>query len=188
MSPINFDIGIGIGLGQEGSPSDPLPIQLGVLGWYRADAGISTSAGKVTGALDQSGNGNDLTQPTGAKQFTYTADFGDGAPVIESAGTAWLYGAASSVPIDPNQDYTVITLLRSHADGSFAWSIRPGLFIARAILGLLSIAWASRPALGELAPRFQWAEVVAAGRLTATSDGSAAVRATDVALICVGTP
>ena len=37
--------------------------------------------------------------------------------------------------------------------------------------------------LGELL-----AEVVASGRLTATTDGSAAVRTTDVALICVGTP
>jgi len=37
--------------------------------------------------------------------------------------------------------------------------------------------------LGELL-----AEVVGAGRLSATTDGSAAVRETDVALICVGTP
>src|SRR5947207_35206 len=58
---------------------------------------------------------------------------------------------------------------RSQVNAGFGWRIRPirpGLFIARAILCLLSIALASRPALGELAPRFQWAEVVAAGRAT----------------------
>ena len=58
---------------------------------------------------------------------------------------------------------------RAQVNAGFGWRIRPirpGLFIARAILCLLSIALASRPALGELAPRFQWAEVVAAGRAT----------------------
>ena len=76
-------------------PSDGLQV------WLRADAGVTTSTGgAVTGWADQSGNGNDATQPDDAVAPVLTSNvinghptlvFGTNAPYLEvsDAGTAF---------------------------------------------------------------------------------------------------
>jgi hypothetical protein len=63
-------IGIGIGIGHGGAKSFSPPDILGLVGWYRADLGITLAVGTAIATwADQSGSGHDLlgvapTQPT----------------------------------------------------------------------------------------------------------------------------
>lgn len=59
-----------------GPPMDSL------VGWYRADMGVTESLGKVTDWADQSGNGNDLTQATAGQQFVLITD-NQGNPAMQ---------------------------------------------------------------------------------------------------------
>jgi hypothetical protein len=66
------------------------PRRLGssLLGWWRADMGITLVSGVVSAWADQSGNGNHLTQTTAAHRPSYTASHADwnGRPAVSLDG------------------------------------------------------------------------------------------------------
>jgi hypothetical protein len=61
---------------------NPTSLISGGGGFYRADIGVSQSAGAVSAWADQSGFGNTLTQSTGAKQPTWSATGFNGFPSV----------------------------------------------------------------------------------------------------------
>lgn len=63
--------------------------------WVRGDVGITLGTGVLTWK-DQSGKGNDVTQPVGASQPTYSAGaVPNGQPTLVFSGTQWLAGTTS---------------------------------------------------------------------------------------------
>jgi hypothetical protein len=68
-----------------------LPVISGLKLWLRGDAGVLTSGSSVTNWLDQSGNGNNATQGTGANQPTVVSGALNGLPVVRFDGiNDWL--------------------------------------------------------------------------------------------------
>jgi hypothetical protein len=56
--------------------------------WYKADVGVTSSAGKVSAWADQSGNGRNATQGTSTAQPSLVVDALNGKPVISFNGTS----------------------------------------------------------------------------------------------------
>lgn len=104
-------LGLGMGAGRM-VPPRALAVRLGAIAWYRADVGVTTVAGKVS-ALEDQVTGVVMTQATAGNRLTYTADYGDGAPAIESAGTGWITGPSV---MSLNSDFTLVGLVRHAAD------------------------------------------------------------------------
>jgi hypothetical protein len=88
-----------------------LPRDLGGLVlWLRSDLGITLNAGNVSAWADQSGNGNNATQGTAAKQPAYVAsDAGyGGRPTLSFASaSAQLMTLAANLPAQPFTAYVV---------------------------------------------------------------------------------
>jgi hypothetical protein len=63
--------------------------------WLRADAGVTLSGSGVSNWADQSGNGNDVSQATGAYQPTVTPASINGLPGINFSATQGLTGATT---------------------------------------------------------------------------------------------
>ena len=79
------------GTGGGGGGSLPSPSTL--LGWWKADAGVTKDGSdKVSQWADQSGNGYDFTQATGARQPTWEASVQNGLPGIRfPSGTGLVF-------------------------------------------------------------------------------------------------
>ena len=82
------------------------PIGLSPTAWLRGDLGVTLNGSAVSGLADQSGNGHNATQATGALQPGYTAsDAGyNGRPTLQATGTQRLVMASLTL----NQPFTVI--------------------------------------------------------------------------------
>jgi hypothetical protein len=92
-----------------GAASDFRPTQLaGCVLWLRSDLGITLNGSTVSAWADQSGNGNNATQGTGANQPTYSAsDAGyAGRPSLSFDGTDDSMSSALAV----NQPDTVVVV------------------------------------------------------------------------------
>ncbi len=55
--------------------------------WLRSDVGVTASGGQVSALADQSGNGNDASQSTGANQPTITAAAVNGVAALNFDGS-----------------------------------------------------------------------------------------------------
>jgi hypothetical protein len=64
--------------------------------WVRSDTGVTVGSGTVSAWADLSGNGNTLTQGTGANQPTYNATDAsyNGLPSLSATGTQFIGNAA----------------------------------------------------------------------------------------------
>ncbi|MBS1954390.1 MAG: chitobiase/beta-hexosaminidase C-terminal domain-containing protein [Cyanobacteria bacterium SZAS-4] len=56
--------------------------------WFRADSGVTYSAGKISQIIDQSGNGNNASQSNSSKQPTLATSALNGLPAIQFNGTS----------------------------------------------------------------------------------------------------
>lgn len=83
--------------GQPGSSFTPLSLT-GLIAWYKADTGVTTSGGNVTQVLDQSGNGYTLTN-TGTVAFNATGFNGLSAFDFIVANAGLLKTAVDSVSL-----------------------------------------------------------------------------------------
>ena len=63
------------------------PPTAGLAVWLRADAGVTTTSGKVSTWADQSGSGRNATQGTAAARPTFVANALNGKPVVSFNGT-----------------------------------------------------------------------------------------------------
>lgn len=92
-------LGTRIGLGFAGSQFSPLA--LGPFVWLRSDLGITLNSTTVAAWADQSGNGHNVSQGTGANQPTYNASDANynGRPSLQAATSGhFLLSAAFSIP------------------------------------------------------------------------------------------
>jgi hypothetical protein len=88
------------------SPAD----MTGCVLWLRADLGVTKDGSNLVSAwADQTSNGNDVAQPAGGSQPTWTDNVVNGYPVITFEGAQNLYKAVFSQA----HPYTVYVVLRS---------------------------------------------------------------------------
>ncbi|HSH93314.1 MAG TPA: chitobiase/beta-hexosaminidase C-terminal domain-containing protein [Roseimicrobium sp.] len=83
--------------------------------WLKADALSQAGGTAVSAWADQSGNGNDVAQATGANQPTYQTGVINGQPVVRFNGTT--QSMASTVAIKP-ANITIMAVYRPTAAGS----------------------------------------------------------------------
>lgn len=76
--------------------SNPVPPLTGLALWLKGDAGITQAGGTVSLWADQSGNGLDLSQATGANQPTYVASAINGLPGVSFDATNKVLSRATS--------------------------------------------------------------------------------------------
>jgi hypothetical protein len=101
ISPSPRGLGKRVGSGQPVSGLHGLdtPTQIaGLKLWLRADVGITVVTG-VSSWIDQSGNGNNFTQATGANQPTFTASAIGGKPGVTATATGFLNGVTNPVGV-----------------------------------------------------------------------------------------
>jgi hypothetical protein len=89
-----------LGVGGSGAPPPPFtPASLpGLIGWYKADAGVfsdagitpATNGGTIQQWNDQSGHGNNLLQATSASRPTYTTGALNSLPVIDNPSAMFM--------------------------------------------------------------------------------------------------
>jgi hypothetical protein len=71
------------------------PPSTGLKLWLEAGAGVTLSGSNVTAWADQSGNGNNCSQATGADQPTFSSSTIGGQPGLVFSGSQFLTGAAN---------------------------------------------------------------------------------------------
>lgn len=125
-------LGLGLGQGVDAGPRS-VPSQLAAIGWFRANAGVTTVTGKLS-AISCQLTGLTLTQGTAGNRLTYTADYGDGAPAIESAATGWISGVSV---MSLNSDFTLVGLAR-HAADSY-WFSQNGVTVTTFKFGMRAL-------------------------------------------------
>lgn len=109
-------------LALKSAPSSGPPTN-GLKVWLRADAGVTTSAGKVSSWSDQSGNGNTATMATAARQPTLVASALNAKPVVRFLGAQSL--AFSVFPSFSR--YTVLVVGKNSNPGeSYGMILGPG--------------------------------------------------------------
>lgn len=69
------------------------PVTSGLIGWYKADAGVTTAGSAVTAVTDQSTQANNLAQATSGDRPTLVASGINGAPSFSFSGTQGLISA-----------------------------------------------------------------------------------------------
>lgn len=77
------------------------PVASGLKLWLKADVGVSTSGSNVTAWADQSGNGNNVAQATGAKQPTFNSSSANGLPTVVFRNTADMFLGNASINVVP---------------------------------------------------------------------------------------
>jgi len=95
----------------------------GAVLWLRADAGVRSSAGKVWVWRDLSGQGNEATMATPARQPTLVSGALNGHPVIHFGGAQSLY---LSSWVSPTQFTIFIVGKNDGASGPFSMILGPG--------------------------------------------------------------
>jgi hypothetical protein len=108
--------------GSGGCEPPPLP-RTGLLLWLRADAGVTSSGGRVSRWLDQSGNGFVASMTAAARQPSFVGGALNGQPVIRFSG-------AQSLGLSPFVSPTRFTVLvvgkNSNTSETFSMILGPG--------------------------------------------------------------
>lgn len=93
------------------------PPLTGLVAWYKADAGVTEAGGAVSAQADQSGNGYDLAQGTGANQPTFLSNQLNGLPALSHDAIAGSneFLTRASTPVVP-QPYTVVSVVKITMD------------------------------------------------------------------------
>jgi hypothetical protein len=88
---------------------------------YEADRGVIVESGRVTEWQDLTGGGKHLVQASAANRPAYAADDGDGAPAIGFTAAAQEYLSFAGTLADPNQDFTVISVINHASLNDSVW-------------------------------------------------------------------
>jgi len=108
-----------MGLIRHGGSAATSPPTTGLKAWFKGDAGVTQGGGTVSAWADQSGNGNDVTQGTGANQPAFTASAINGIPGIAYSANAQILTRATS-PLSVGSARTVVGVAKPAAgSGSF---------------------------------------------------------------------
>jgi hypothetical protein len=117
---------LGLGLEEEflqGKKTNTFtPNQLsGLVGFWRADMGVTAAGGKISAWADQSGNAYNLTQGTSAQQPTYSATgFNTSYPGISCVAADGKGLASASISPSTTQTFSVAVLGKQTSAGSNA--------------------------------------------------------------------
>ena len=88
----------------------------GLLFWFKTDAGVTESGGLVSAWADQSGNGRDASQSSGALQPTYTAGVLNSKPGISfPSGTYLNFG--TDVLFDVTGTFSLVIVTKDTVEG-----------------------------------------------------------------------
>lgn len=85
---------------------------VGMVGWWRADKGLTLNGTKVATWADQSGRGNDLSQPTNANRPTLTNNALNGKPVVTFADASATWMTSTSADLAPTAAVTMVAVAR----------------------------------------------------------------------------
>lgn len=93
----------------------------GMAAWYKGEELSLANAAAVTSWADSSGNGNTLTQGTGAQQPTYRTNIVNGLPIVRFDGTNDMLANAAPSGFGSQSGQTVfaVVLTNSVADSTF---------------------------------------------------------------------
>jgi hypothetical protein len=114
--------GLGHSVALRANPGSSLP-QTGLLLWLRADVDVTSTAGKVSRWLDQSGNGFVASMSTAARQPSLINAALNGQPVIHFGGAQSL---ALSPFISPNRFTVLVVGRNTKATETFSMILGPG--------------------------------------------------------------
>ncbi len=102
-----------------GAPGAFSPQKLpGLLLWLRADQGVTLSGSNVTSWSDISGNGNGVSQGTGANQPVFNATGLNGCPAIDFTGSKWLENTVNNL-VAANSAYSVLAVAKNGSGALF---------------------------------------------------------------------
>ena len=114
---VTFRIQAACGYGVVGAFS---PLQLpGLALWLRADQGVTLTSGKVSLWADQSGNGNDVVQNTGANQPTLSTNAIGGRSAINFAGTTFMTNSNTNIVSAGGSPYSVLVVAKQGTGALF---------------------------------------------------------------------
>jgi hypothetical protein len=104
--------------------STPAPPTTDLKAWFKADAGVTVSGSNVTAWADQSGQGNDVSQPGGTDQPQFVASAVNGLPGISFEGPTFnaILGNPTALPI-PSLDGArhVFYVAKTSTTGGLPW-------------------------------------------------------------------
>jgi hypothetical protein len=102
-----------------------LPVTANLAAWYQAEKGITIGTG-VSAWADQSGNGNTLTQATGANQPAYSATGGsNGTAMVTFDGSNDTMSTAGFTLAQPNTYYLLAKQISWVLGGTFLDGVLP---------------------------------------------------------------
>lgn len=111
----------------------PAPPATGLQLWLKADAGITLSGSKVSAWADQSGNGNNVAQATGANQPTFNASSVNSLPGVTfgASNTVWLNNTTTN-PLSAGSARSILIVMKP---GSATASLAQSPFTLRRSAG-----------------------------------------------------